>query len=207
MSDQPPVAGGVLAALRPRLAPIAHAAGFVLGDASPPGEAPKADIGLLEYHADLGGRRLLLDFYEDPAGRTVVAELWDPTHLRAAGPGLTADEVAERRLTWHRTPGVAPEDLARAIASEVEDWLAAHGLRPRRAAARHRGRRSRYLREVVALEAHLARRLEDLQRQLARYATFDDPGAAETADRIADGALAIEELDALARGDAASVAG
>ena len=207
MSEQPPAGDGVLAALRTRLAPVARPAGFVLADASPPGEAPKADIGFLEYRADLGGRRLLLDFYEDPAGRTVVAELWDPARLRAAGSQLTPDEVAERRLTWHRAPGVPPEDLAHAIAGEVENWLAAHALRPRRAAARRRARGSRYLRELVALEAQLARRLEDLQRQLARYATFEDPGAGETADRIAAVALALEELDALTREDRTAASG
>ena len=207
MPDQPTTGGGVLDALRPRLTPVAHAAGFAFADASPLGEAPKADISFLEYRADLGGRRLLLDLCEDPAGWTVVAELWDPDRLRAAGPRLTADEIARRRLTWRHPPGVAPEDLARAIATEIGAWLVAHGLRPSRPAARHRARRSQYLREVVMLEAHLARRLEDLRRQLARYATFEDPGAAETADRIAAVALAIEELDALTRDDATTVAG
>ena len=86
MSDRPTTAPGVLAALRPRLTRGVREAGFVLADASPPGEVPKADIGFVEYRADLGGRRPLLDFYEDPSGRTVVAELWDPSARRRTGP-------------------------------------------------------------------------------------------------------------------------
>jgi len=56
--------------------------------------------------------------------------------------------------------------------------------------------------EAVALRARLAQRLDELQRRLATYHSFDDPGAGETADRIAAVALAIEELDALVREDA-----
>ena len=59
-----------------------------------------------------------------------------------------------------------------------------------------------YVGEALALRARLTQRLDELQRQLARYATFDEPGAGETADRIAAVALAIEELDALIRADA-----
>jgi hypothetical protein len=51
--------------------------------------------------------------------------------------------------------------------------------------------------EAMALRARLATRLDELQRRLATYRTFDEPGAGETADRIAAVALAIEELDAL----------
>ncbi len=61
--------------------------------------------------------------------------------------------------------------------------------------------------EAVALRARLAQRLEELQRRLATYRTFDEPDAGETADRIAAVALAIEELDALIREGGAAASG
>ena len=130
MPDQPPTTAGVLAALQPRLTPVVREAGFVLAHASPPGVAPKADIGMLEYCADRGGRRLWLGFYKDSAGRTVVAELWAPDRLRGDPTKLSVDAVAERRLTWHRAPGTPPETLADTIAAEVMPWLAARARRP-----------------------------------------------------------------------------
>jgi hypothetical protein len=57
------------------------------------------------------------------------------------------------------------------------------------------------------LRARLVQRLDELQGQLATYRTFDEPGAGETADRIAAVALAIEELDALIRADGAAASG
>ncbi len=66
------------------------------------------------------------------------------------------------------------------------------------------GRREAYVGEAIALRARLAQRLDELHRQLATYATFDDPGAGEAADRIAAVALAIEELDALLREEASA---
>ena len=178
MSDRPTTALGVLAALRPRLTQGVREAGFVLADASPPGEAPKADIGFLEYRADLGGRCLLLDFYEDPAGRTVVAELWDPAHLRSAGPELTADEIAERRLTWHRAPATSPEVLAGTIATEVLAWLAlrTRGRDPLTSMAW--GGTLPTAGEVSALRLRLTRQLGMLQRRLASYQSFDDSASA-----------------------------
>ncbi len=62
-----------------------------------------------------------------------------------------------------------------------------------------RGDREAYVGDALMLRARLAQRLDELQRQLATYRTFDDPGAGETADRIAAVALAIEKLDALIR--------
>ncbi len=53
--------------------------------------------------------------------------------------------------------------------------------------------------EVLALRARLAQPLDELQRRLATYHSFDDPGAGEAADRIAAVALAIKELDGLLR--------
>ena len=196
MSDRPSPAAGVLDALGPRLTLAAHEAGFVLADASPPGEAPKADIGFLEYRADLDGRRLLLDFCEDPAGRTVVAELWDPATLTAAGAEPTADEVAERRLTWHRGPDISQEVLAGTIATEVLAWLALRIRRRDPLTSTAWGGQPPNTGEVGVLRRRLTHQLEDLQRRLANYHSFDDPAAA-TADRIAAVALAIEELDAL----------
>ena len=58
--------------------------------------------------------------------------------------------------------------------------------------------------EAIALRARLAQRLEELQRRLATYHSFDDPGAGETADRIAAVALAIEEINALMREEASA---
>ncbi len=197
MSDQPTVGGHVLDALRPRLDPAAHEAGFVFAHASPPGAAPKADIGMLEYCADRGGRRLWLGFYEDPAGRTVVAELWAPDRLRGDPAGLSVDAVAERHLTWHRTPDTSPDALAGTIATEVSTWLAlrtrsrdpltstAWGGQPPEAGA------------VGTLRLRLRHRLEALQRRVATCASFDEPEAAETADRIAAVALALDELDTI----------
>ena len=53
--------------------------------------------------------------------------------------------------------------------------------------------------DIIVLRARLVLRLDELQRRLATYRTFDEPGAGEVADRIAAVALAIEELDALIR--------
>ena len=64
-----------------------------------------------------------------------------------------------------------------------------------------------YVGDALMLRARLAQRLDELQRQLATYRSFDEPGAGETADRIAAVALAIEELDALIREDAAAASG
>ena len=61
--------------------------------------------------------------------------------------------------------------------------------------------------DALLLRARLAQRLDQLQRRLATYRTFDDPGAGETADRLAAVALAIEELDALIRDDADAASG
>ena len=61
--------------------------------------------------------------------------------------------------------------------------------------------------EAMALRTGLAQRLDELRRRLATYHTFDDPGAAETADRIAAVALAIEEVDALIREGTAVASG
>jgi len=58
--------------------------------------------------------------------------------------------------------------------------------------------------EAIALRATLAQRLEELRRRLATYHSFDDAGAGEAADRIAAVALAIEEIDALAREEASA---
>ena len=67
--------------------------------------------------------------------------------------------------------------------------------------------REAYVGEAMALRARLAQRLDELQRRMAAYRTFDDPGAAETADRLAAVALAIEELDALIREHEAAASG
>ncbi len=64
-----------------------------------------------------------------------------------------------------------------------------------------------YVGDALALRAHLAQRLDELQRRLATYRTFDEPDAGETADRIASVALAIEELDALIREDGVAASG
>lgn len=61
--------------------------------------------------------------------------------------------------------------------------------------------------EALALRARLAQRLDELQRRLATYRTFDEPDAAETADRIAAVALAIEELDTLIREEPSAKSG
>ena len=53
--------------------------------------------------------------------------------------------------------------------------------------------------DALMLRARLAQRLDELQRQLATYHSFDEPEAASAADRIAAVALAIEELDAIIR--------
>jgi hypothetical protein len=70
-----------------------------------------------------------------------------------------------------------------------------------------RGDREAYVGDALMLRARLAQRLDELQRRMATYRTFDDPGAGETADRIAAVALAIEELDALIRADTATASG
>ena len=67
--------------------------------------------------------------------------------------------------------------------------------------------REAYVGEALALRARLAQRLDELQRRLGAYRTFDDFGAGETADRLAAVALAIEELDALIREDSAAGSG
>ncbi len=67
--------------------------------------------------------------------------------------------------------------------------------------------REAYVGDALALRARLTQRLDELQRRLATYHSFDEPGAGETADRIAAVALAIEELDALLRGDGAAASG
>src|SRR5215211_1841899 len=41
-----------------------------------------------------------------------------------------------------------------------------------------------YVGDAIALRARLAQRLDELQRRLATYRTFDEPEAAEAADRI-----------------------
>ena len=64
-----------------------------------------------------------------------------------------------------------------------------------------------YVGDALALRARLAQRLDELQHRLATYRTFDDPGAGETADRIAAVALAIEELDAIIREGEAEASG
>ena len=69
------------------------------------------------------------------------------------------------------------------------------------------GEREAYVGEALALRARLALRLDDLQRRMATFHTFDDPDAGETADRIAAVALAIEELDALIREATAAASG
>ena len=61
--------------------------------------------------------------------------------------------------------------------------------------------------DVLALRVRLMQRLEELQRRMATYRTFDDPGAGETADRIGAVARAIEELDALISEDGAAASG
>ena len=61
--------------------------------------------------------------------------------------------------------------------------------------------------EIIVLRARFIQRLDELQRRMAGYRTFDDPGAGETADRIAAVALAIEELDALIREDRPAASG
>ena len=61
--------------------------------------------------------------------------------------------------------------------------------------------------EVIMLRARLAQRLDELQRRLATYRSFDEPGAGEVAERIAAVALAIEELDALLREGALAARG
>ena len=64
-----------------------------------------------------------------------------------------------------------------------------------------------YVGEALALRVRLVQRLDELQRRLATYRTFDEPGAGETAERIAAVALAIEELDALLRDDGVAASG
>ncbi|MDP8924545.1 MAG: hypothetical protein M3O34_16950 [Chloroflexota bacterium] len=61
--------------------------------------------------------------------------------------------------------------------------------------------------DVLASRARLVQRLDELHQRLATYRTFDEPEAAETADRIAAVALAIEEMDALSREEAAARSG
>ncbi len=62
-------------------------------------------------------------------------------------------------------------------------------------------RQEAYVGEAIALRARLVQRLDELQRQLVTYHTFDDPGAGDAADRLAAVALAIEELDRLTRNE------
>ena len=64
-----------------------------------------------------------------------------------------------------------------------------------------------YVGEALALRARLTQRLDELRQRLATYHTFDDPGAGETADRIAAVALAIEELDAIIHEGAVAASG
>ncbi len=64
-----------------------------------------------------------------------------------------------------------------------------------------------YVGEALALRVRLVQRLDELQRRLATYRTFDEPDAGEVADRIAAVALAIEELDALLRDDGVAASG
>ncbi len=64
-----------------------------------------------------------------------------------------------------------------------------------------------YVGDALALRARLAQRLDELQRRLATYRTFDEPDAGEVAERIAAVALAIEELDALIREDQPAASG
>jgi len=77
--------------------------------------------------------------------------------------------------------------------------LVAHRLGTGSAVVALRGGQEAYVGEALALRALLTQRLDELQRRLTMFHTFDDPGAGETADRIAAVALAIEELDALIR--------
>ncbi len=56
-----------------------------------------------------------------------------------------------------------------------------------------------YVGDALMLRARLTQQLDELQRRMATYRTFDEPGAGETADHLAEVALAIEELDALIR--------
>ncbi len=64
-----------------------------------------------------------------------------------------------------------------------------------------------YVGDALALRARLTQRLDELQRRMATYRSFDEPGAGEAAERIAALALAIEELDALIREDGAAASG
>ena len=64
-----------------------------------------------------------------------------------------------------------------------------------------------YVGDALALRARLTQRLDELQRLMATYRSFDEPEAGEAADRIAAVALAIEELDALLREDGAAAGG
>ena len=70
-----------------------------------------------------------------------------------------------------------------------------------------RGWREGYVGDAIALRARLVRRLDELRRHLATYRSFGEPGAGETAERIAAVALAIEELDALIREDEVAAGG
>ena len=67
--------------------------------------------------------------------------------------------------------------------------------------------REAYVGDALALRARLTQRLDELQRRMATFRTFDEPGAGEVAERIAALALAIEELDALLREDRAAASG
>jgi len=82
--------------------------------------------------------------------------------------------------------------------------LIEHRRGPKSAVVVLGGRREAYMGEAIALRARLAQRLDELQRRLATYHTFDEPGAGEAADRIAAVALAIEEIDALMREEASA---
>ena len=67
--------------------------------------------------------------------------------------------------------------------------------------------REAYVGDALALRARLAEQLDEVRRRLATYRTFDEPGAGETADRIAAVALAIEELAAIIREDGVAASG
>ena len=85
--------------------------------------------------------------------------------------------------------------------------IVTHRLGTGAAVVTFREGREAYVGDALALRARLTQRLDELQRQLAMYHSFDEPGAGETADRIAAVALAIEELDALIRKDDAAASG
>ncbi len=123
MASRSQMKPGVLDALRRFLAPAVTPAGFVLADASPPGDGPEANVGMLEYFADAAEGRLLLGFYEDLAERTIVGELWSPERLRRAAPQFAVDAIGARSRTWRYEPDVDPDAFAREIGAEATAWL------------------------------------------------------------------------------------